>query len=40
MIKGKTMMMKIVMMKKNITIKTKPINTIEENILRRRVFTR
>jgi hypothetical protein len=37
--KGKTVMMKTVMMKKNITIKANPINTKEENILRRRVFT-
>jgi hypothetical protein len=37
--KGKTMIIKIVMMKKNITTKEIPINTKEENILRRRVFT-
>jgi hypothetical protein len=32
--KGKTMMMKTIMMKNNITIKGNPINTKEENILR------
>jgi hypothetical protein len=32
-------MINIVMMDKNITIKSNPINTKEENILRRRFFT-
>ena len=37
--KSKTMLMKIIVMKKNITTKANPINTKEENILRRRFFT-
>jgi hypothetical protein len=37
--KREDMMMRIVMIKKNITIKENLIDTKEENILRRRVFT-
>jgi hypothetical protein len=37
--KGKTVVMKTITMKKNITIKANLINTKEEDILRRRVFT-
>jgi hypothetical protein len=37
--KGNTMMMNILMMNKSITLKSNPINTKEENILRRRAFT-
>jgi hypothetical protein len=37
--KGKTMIMRIIMSNKNITIEANLIDTKEENILRRRFFT-
>jgi hypothetical protein len=37
--KGKTMMMRTIMLNKNITIEVNLINTKEENVIRRRVFT-